>query len=168
MRWRQWSRPRGQPAAGEQLLCSKCTPSVSCADISPGGGDKFCDAAIGTQLSTLLCLLCSADSASSRRIHPLGRWPRPLLQGGTLYVDRVICAEMSAISGEAAEPQISSLKSQFYPNHAAPWRRGAPKAQDGYGTAAGTQLSTLKKTAAPFMGLLFWDQSSIGLIAVCF
>ena len=62
---------------------------------------------------------------------PLTRSPLPCEQG------RV------NVCGEAAEPQLSNLFPQLFPYHAAPWRRGAPKAQDGCGKAAGPQISTL-------------------------
>ncbi len=81
---------------------------------------------------------CFAGLASARRIHPPPFGLPPSLRGHVLtdFLNMFDNQWHAAFRGFAAGPQLSSLKSQFYPNHAGPWRRAAPKAQDGCGAAA--------------------------------
>jgi hypothetical protein len=108
-----------------------------------------CGKAADSQLSSLnsqFCLCpCFAGPASPRRMHPqpFGLPLSPRGHGLANFLNMYDNLSHAAFRGEAAGSQFSSLNSQFFPNHAGPWRRAAPKAQDGCGKAAGPQLSSL-------------------------
>ena len=88
-----------------------------------------CGKAADSQLSSLhsqFCLCpCFAGPASPRRIHPPPFGLPPSLRGHGLanFLNMYDNLSHAAFRGEAAGSQFSSLNSQFFPNHAGPWRR---------------------------------------------
>ena len=79
---------------------------------------------------------CFAGPASTRQIHPLPFGLPPSLRGRAFNgcLDRRV-----------------NVPCEIIRTHAGPWRRGAPKVQDGCGEAAGSQFSNLKSQLYPFL-----------------